>query len=121
MNDRRELGDWGEEKAAQFLRRKGYQILDRNFSCRQGEIDIVAGKGGVVAFVEVKLRKNADFVEAREFVTARKQARILAAAQLWLHVHACEKQPRFDVVEIYAPMGADSLRVQIEHLENAFP
>ena len=121
MNSRRERGNWGEEKAAQFLRRKGYRILDRNFSCRQGEIDIVAEKGGIVAFVEVKLRKNADFAEAREFVTARKQARILAAAQLWLHVHACEKQPRFDVIEVYAPNGADASSIRIEHLENAFP
>ena len=90
MNNRRELGDWGEEKAARYLRRKGYRILDRNFSCRQGEIDIIAEKSGVVAFVEVKLRKNADFAQAREFVTARKQARILAAARLWLSVHDCE-------------------------------
>ena len=121
MNNRRELGDWGEEKAARYLRRKGYRILDRNFSCRQGEIDIVAEKSGVVAFVEVKLRKNADFAQAREFVTARKQARILAAARLWLSVHDCEEQPRFDVIEVYAPDGSNSLRVRIEHLENAFP
>ena len=92
MNNRRELGDWGEEKAARYLRRKGYRILDRNFSCRQGEIDIIAEKSGVVAFVEVKLRKNADFAQAREFVTARKQARILAAARLWRSVHDCEEQ-----------------------------
>lgn len=121
MNDRRELGNWGEEKAAQYLRRKGYRILDRNFTCRQGEVDIIASRRGVVAFVEVKLRKNAAFAEAREFVTARKQARILSAAQLWLSVNACELQPRFDVIEVYAPEGAASARVQIEHLENAFP
>ncbi len=121
MNDRRELGNWGEEKAARYLRRKGYRILDRNFSCRQGEIDIVAEKNDVVVFAEVKLRKNADFAEAREFVTARKQARVLAAAQLWLSVHACELQPRFDVIEVYAPEGRMTERLRIEHLENAFP
>ena len=121
MNDRRERGDWGEEKAARYLRRKGYRILDRNFSCRQGEIDIVAGKGGFVVFVEVKLRKSAAFAEAREFVTPRKQARILAAARLWLQAHPCEEQPRFDVIEVYAPDGIDRFRVRIEHLESAFP
>ena len=115
------LGALGERLAAEHLERQGYRILERNFRCRMGELDLIARRGNDLVFVEVKLRKNADFAEAREFVTARKQARILAAAQLWLHVHACEKQPRFDVIEVYAPNGADASSIRIEHLENAFP
>ena len=120
MNDKKTLGDWGEDRAALFLRLHGYRIAERNFRCRQGEIDIVARKGGVIAFVEVKLRKNAEHGEAREFVTYAKQRRVISAAQLWLMQNDCELQPRFDVIEIYAPEGADTRRPAIRHLENAF-
>ena len=118
--NRKELGSWGEELAASFLRRKGYRILERNYSCRFGEIDLIASKGGYVCFVEVKLRKNADFAQAREFVTYAKQRRILTSAGLWLAAHETELQPRFDVIEIYAPEGENTRKVQIQHLENAF-
>ncbi len=118
--ERKGLGDWGEEQAARYLRRKGYTILDRNYRCRMGEIDIIARRGRYVAFVEVKLRKNADFAQAREVVTAAKQRRILTTAQLWLMQKDCELQPRFDVIEIYAPEGENSRRVKITHIEDAF-
>ena len=113
------LGDFGEERAARYLRWKGYRIVERNFRCRQGEIDIIAERRDFLVFVEVKLRKDERFAEAREFVTAAKQRRILAAAQLWLAQHESERQPRFDVIEIYAPQGERG-PVRIEHLENAF-
>ncbi len=118
--NRKELGSWGEELAASFLRRKGYRILERNYNCRFGEIDLIASKGGYVCFVEVKLRKNADFAQAREFVTYAKQRRILTSASLWLAAHESDLQPRFDVIEIYAPEGESTRRAQIQHLENAF-
>lgn len=117
----RELGSWGEEQAAKYLRRKGYTILERNFRCRAGEIDIIAKKRGYIIFAEVKLRKNADFAEAREFVTPEKQRRIMTTAELWLSLHDCEFQPRFDVIEIYAPCGAQSRGMKMIHIEDAFP
>lgn len=120
MNDKGERGAWGEERAVLYLRLHGYRILERNFRCRQGEIDIIARRGGVVVFVEVKLRKNAEHGEAREFVTIAKQRRILSSAGLWLMKSGCELQPRFDVIEIYAPAGTKTLRPVIRHLENAF-
>jgi len=120
MNDKKERGNWGEERAALFLRLHGYRIVERNFRCRQGEIDIIARKGDVVAFVEVKQRKNADFGEAREFVTYSKQRRVIAAAELWLLKTGCELQPRFDVIEVYAPEGTNTLLPEINHIENAF-
>ena len=120
MNDKKERGNWGEERAALFLRLHGYRIVERNFRCRQGEIDIIARKGEVVAFVEVKQRKNADFGEAREFVTYSKQRRVIAAAELWLLKTGCELQPRFDVIEVYAPEGTNTLLPEINHIENAF-
>ena len=65
--ERKTLGRWGEERAAAYLRRHGYKILGMNYSCRGGEIDIIAQKRGFVVFAEVKLRKNADFAQAKEF------------------------------------------------------
>ena len=118
--DRKSLGAWGEEQAARYLRLHGYSILDRNFSCRTGELDIVAKKGKFIVFAEVKTRKNADFAEAREFVTYAKQQRIFAAAQLYLTSHDGDLQPRFDVLEVYAPEGVETVRPEIIHLENAF-
>ena len=79
--DRRESGRIGEEIASAFLQKKGYTILTRNFSCRLGEIDIIARNKEYLTFVEVKLRKNAEHGEAREFVTRSKQKRILLAAK----------------------------------------
>ncbi len=120
MSDRRVLGSWGEDRAALYLRMRGYRILERNFRCRQGEIDIIAARGGIVAFVEVKLRKNADFAEAREFVTYAKQRRIITSAEIWLSRSGCQLQPRFDVIEIYAPAGPETRRPDIRHLPDAF-
>ena len=117
--DKRELGRFGEEKAARWLRLRGYRILETNYSCRGGEIDLIARRGSYIVFVEVKLRKSADFAPAREFVTAAKQQRIRSTAALWLSQHETELQPRFDVIEIYAPQGAEG-RVTVNHIPNAF-
>ncbi len=114
------LGAFGERKAANYLRLHGYRIIDTNCRYRQGEIDIIARKHGYIVFVEVKLRKNSAYGEAREFVTAAKQQRVAAAAQLWLQTHESELQPRFDVIEIYAPEGVNSKKLTINHIENAF-
>ena len=115
----RTLGAFGEEEAVRCLRRKGYRIVQRNYRCRFGEIDIIARKRNILAFVEVKLRKDRRFAEAREFVTRQKQQRILASAQLYLAAHPEDLQPRFDVIEVYAPDGEKGA-VTVEHLEDAF-
>lgn len=115
-----ELGAFGEKKASNYLRLHGYRIVDTNCRYRQGEIDIVAQKRDYIVFVEVKLRKNKDYGEAREFVTPAKQKRVIIAAQLWLQQHETDKQPRFDVIEVYAPEGTSSRKVIINHIENAF-
>ena len=117
--DRRSLGQFGEEQAARYLRRHGYAIIARNYNCRFGEIDLIARKRKYVVFVEVKLRKDDRFAQAAEFVTRSKQERILATASLWLSQNETNLQPRFDVVEVYAPQGAEG-PLQIRHLEDAF-
>ncbi len=115
----RELGRFGEERAAHWLRWHGYRIVETNYACRSGEIDLIARKGSYIVFVEVKLRRSADFAAAREFVTAAKQQRIRTTAALWLSQHETGLQPRFDVIEIYAPRGAEG-KITLNHIENAF-
>ena len=115
-----QIGSFGEKKAASYLRRHGYKIVDTNCRYRQGEIDIIAENRKYIVFVEVKLRKNSKYGQAQEFVTYSKQQKVIAAAQLWLQQHDTDKQPRFDVIEIYAPDGIDSRKIEINHIENAF-
>ena len=117
--DKRSLGQFGEEQAARYLRRRFYVILERNYRCRFGEIDLIARRGEMLVFVEVKLRRDDSHGEARECVTPRKQQRVRAAAEQWLSLHETRLQPRFDVIEVYAPRGEDG-PVKLNHIENAF-
>ncbi|MCB6365479.1 YraN family protein [Intestinibacillus massiliensis] len=119
MRARGETGRRGEEAAAAYLGRRGYTVLARNFRVREGEIDLVAQRDGVLAFVEVKTRADSRFAEAREFVTPQKQRRLLLAATQYLAAHPCALQPRFDVAEVYWPAGAAEPS-EIRYWENAF-
>ena len=120
MSTARISGHWGEAMAADFLRSKRYEIVACNYHSRFGEIDLIAKNRKYVVFVEVKARRDDVYAQAREFVTGRKQERIRASAEIWLENHPTELQPRFDVVEIYAPEGMDTKRPRIIHLEDAF-
>lgn len=120
METNSDLGLWGEELAAQYLRRKGYRIAARRYRCRMGEIDLIAENFGYLVFVEVKLRKNSHFAQAREYVDRRKQDRMRKTAQLYLMQNPTWLQPRFDIIEIYAPAGQETIRPAINHLEDAF-
>ena len=115
-----QLGQWGEEKATAFLQQNGYRILARNYRVRTGELDLVAENDSFLAFVEVKTRKNDRFDAACASVTLAKQRKLITAAEAWLLEFPTERQPRFDVVEIYAPQGITSEWIQINHIENAF-
>ena len=117
MNTKKLIGSLGERAAADYLRKKRWRILAMNYACRLGEIDLIAETREYVVFIEVKRRKSAAFAEAREFVTLSKQRRIAATASLWLAQHPTEKQPRFDVIEVYAFEGETPT---IQHIENAF-
>lgn len=113
-------GPWGEAKAGEYLRQKGYQLIACNYRCRFGEIDLIARNKRFLVFVEVKLRKSSVFAQAKEFVHSAKQERLRLTASLWLQQNPCDLQPRFDVIEIYAPEGIHTLKPQINHLEDAF-
>lgn len=118
--DRRLLGRWGEELVAEDLRRKGCVILAVGWYCRMGEIDLIAADKTCLRFVEVKLRKDARFAQAREFVNSKKQERLRVTAQLYLQRNPTRLQPRFDVAEVYAPQGVATKEPKIIYIENAF-
>ncbi|MDY3014826.1 MAG: YraN family protein [Evtepia sp.] len=118
--DRQALGLWGEEQAARYLAGKGYRLLARRYRCRQGELDLVMEKDGILCFIEVKLRKNAALAQAREFVTASKRDKLRMAALSYITEHPTDLQPRFDVVEVYAPWGTQTKEPLIRHWANAF-
>lgn len=113
-------GAWGEALAAEFLRKKRYRIVAAGYKSRFGEIDLIVQNKKNLVFVEVKLRKNADFATAREHVNQAKQDRIRVTASMYLSQNPTNLQPRFDVVEIYAPEGASTKKPEITHLEDAF-
>ena len=113
-------GAWGESLAAQYLIKKRYKIEAAGFSCKFGEIDLVVSNRKYLVFVEVKLRKNADFANAMEYVDHKKQDRLRVTASMYLSKFPTQKMTRFDVIEIYAPEGTATVRPKIYHLEDAF-
>ena len=113
-------GAWGEAVAAEFLRKKHYEIVACGYRSRFGEIDLIVKNRKFLVFVEVKLRKSSQFAKALEYVDRRKQDRIRTTAQMYLAQNPTALQPRFDVIEIYAPEGTETARPEIYHLEDAF-
>ena len=113
-------GDWGEALVEKYLSERGCRIVEREWRCRFGEIDIIAADRHYVVFVEVKLRASDRFVRAGAYVTTAKQARIRTAASLWLAEHETQLQPRFDVIEIYADADTPRRQRRINQIENAF-
>jgi putative endonuclease len=103
-----------EDLAASFLTRRGLRVLERNYRCRMGEIDIVAASGDTLVFVEVRARSSEAYGGAAASVTERKRRRIVAAARHYLARHGAERACRFDVVLVRGPER------RIEWLTDAF-
>ena len=110
------LGKAGEDAAAEYLIRKGYVLLDRNWRKNRLELDIVASKDGVLVFVEVKTRRNTDFREPHEAVDWKKIRHIVVAADAYIKLHDIEADIRFDIIDV---VGKDG-QFQITHIEDAF-
>ena len=114
------IGSEGESAAARYLKRQGYTVVGQNYSCRYGEIDLIAANRTYLVFVEVKLRKSPDFAAAREYVDRRKQDRLRATASMYLAQNPANLRCRFDIIEIYAPDGMNTVHPEINHMEDAF-
>lgn len=119
MNTRLQ-GSWGEALALDYLKKKTYVPVAMGYRSRWGEIDLIVKDAHFIVFVEVKVRKNDKFASAREFVDRNKQERLRKTAGIWLTQHETTLQPRFDVIEIYAPLGTDTVNPKLNHLEDAF-
>ena len=113
-------GAWGEALAAEYLRKKHYTVVAAGYRCRFGEIDLIGKDRKYLVFVEVKLRKREDFAKAMEYVDRRKQDKIRVTASMYLSQNPTKLQPRFDVIEIYAPEGTATRHPEIRHMEDAF-
>jgi putative endonuclease len=114
---RHAVGKAGEEAAVQYLRQQGYRILERNYRCRFGEIDLIAWDGGTLAFVEVKTRRSQRYGPAAAAVTPEKQRHLIKASQLYLiQRKKADELCRFDVVTV----AMDAQQPHIELIKDAF-
>lgn len=116
---KRQVGEWGETVAADYLVGQGYDVVARNLSCFLGEIDLVATRGDRLFFVEIKLRLNDEFGSALEAVSPAKQSKIRRVAEYFLTQKSewQELIPFFSVIAIDALEGGD---FNIEFLPDAF-
>lgn len=113
-----ELGRRGEQLAAQFLHNAGYQLLDRNWRCALGELDIVVRTGDELVFVEVKTRSSRAFGHPFEAITGQKIARLRKLAFAWCEAHpGARGRVRIDAIAVIAARGVP---VEIEHLVRVF-
>ena len=109
---RQQLGLAGEDMARAELERLGYQILDRRYRSRFGEIDLIARDGSTVVFVEVKTKTDSRFGDPAEMVTAQKQRRLVSMAEEYVSGHQLHATPcRFDVVAIDASIAPAKITV----------
>jgi putative endonuclease len=118
VNPRRRLGNAGEDAVAAWYQTAGYRVIDRNWRCRDGELDIVVTRGDTLVFCEVKTRASTRFGVPVEAVTATKQRRVRMLAARWLAEHNTRRRTlRFDVASVMR--GADGQLI-VEVLEDAF-
>lgn len=104
MYFRQEIGKWGENLACKYLEKNNYKIIERNFLCRQGEIDIIAEDKlkGEVVFIEVKTRSNLKYGNPSEAVNRTKQRHMKQVARYYIYKNQLSHRAiRFDVIEVY--------------------
>lgn len=98
----KKLGNAGEKIAVRYLLKKGYKIIERNFLCRQGEIDVIAKKGNEYVFVEIKTRTNRKYGNGIDAVNVEKRKHMWNSAKYFLYIHNLFNYDiRFDVIEIF--------------------
>lgn len=117
-NRRHELGAAGEAVAARMIEQHGLTVLDRNWHCSSGELDIVASSGDAIVFCEVRTRSSADYGSPEQTVNANKIRRVRELARLWLREHALTGcKVRFDVLAVLWPPGCAP---HVKHFQGVF-
>lgn len=112
-----DLGKWGEGVAADYLEQQGYSILERGWRSGHKDIDLIAFKQGILAFVEVKTRKNNAYIQPQQAVDRHKIKLLMTAANRYICNNNIDAEIRFDIVAI---TGTDYSNYKIEHIEQAF-
>ena len=114
MYIRHEIGKLGEDLAVKYLEKNGYKVIERNFECRQGEIDIISIYKDELIFIEVKTRTNTKYGKPVDAVDLKKQKHLIKAVEYYLYSRHLENEfVRIDVIEIY--IGKDECH--INHLK----
>ncbi len=115
----KEIGDFGETAACEYLEENGFEILRRNYKTKPGEVDIIAKDGDYTVFIEVKTRRSNKFANPSEYVDARKMQHIKNAALLY--VGSSDMPVRFDVIEVYYENAGGSFKLKsLNHIKEAF-
>lgn len=115
----KDIGNLGEELSIRYLKNNNYKILDKNFRCKGGEIDIIVIKNSIVSFVEVKSRFFTSFGNPVEAITYSKQLKIINSAKYYIFKHNLYSYNiRFDVIEIIFDLN--STNYTINHIDDAF-
>lgn len=120
VNHNQYIGKIGEQKASVYLKNHGYEILERNYRIRGGEIDIIAKKEKTVVFAEVKTRTQEAYGAPAEAVNYYKRENIRKTAQYYIMEKNLDLPCRFDVLEVYVKKSVFGYTAKINHLENAF-
>ncbi|MGK3952685.1 YraN family protein [Microbacterium sp. I2] len=116
MADKDVLGRAGEDRAARYLEELGFEILDRNWRCPAGEIDVVAADASTVVVVEVKTRRDEAYGHPFEALDARKRARLWRLAVAWAVAHRDQVQGRRLRIDAVGLIGAEPANARLEHL-----
>ncbi len=119
---KKKIGSLGEDVAVNYLIQNKYQIIERNFRCKSGEIDIIAKDGGYIVFIEVKTRRNDDFGTPLEAISYSKVSKITKTAQFYLMYNNMQNNDiRFDAIEIIGELENEKLVVKsVDLIKNAF-
>ena len=112
------IGQKGENKAKNYLKRRGYQILETNYRTKAGEIDLIAKEKECLVFVEVKTRTTEEYGAPAEAVSFYKQQHMLKSARYYLACHGGECECRFDVIEVHISTRGLFKAAKINHLKN---
>ena len=118
--DKQDKGKLGEDAVCEMLRKKGHEILSRNYRKRVGEIDIISRKDGFIVFTEVKTRKRNSCYNGLEAVDERKRVKIVLTADAYLTEYQPVLQPRYDICEVEITQGKAPHVISIHHYEDAF-
>lgn len=115
--NKRKIGNAGEDFAAAYMQKNGMRLLERNYYCRMGEIDIIAQDGDTVVFAEVKTRAGKSYGTAAEAVTRAKMDKLVKTAYTYIEEKGLhDSNCRFDIAEVYGKGG----RFEINYIKNAF-